>query len=318
MEVRSEFNSRASRQRSTGPRQRIAVILLLASSLLLLWSSVAGAAANARRIIDETGRTIEVPVQPQRIISIAPSVTEILYALGLEQRVVGRSDYCDYPPEVRQKPGVGELINPNIETIVSLHPDLVIGTPEINKISVADELVRFHIPLYGVHIQTLDDVLRSLKDVGTLTGASTEANVLVRSLQQRREVVLRRVAGLPRPRVLYLIWYNPISVPGKGTYLTDLISEAGGESISGDLLQDWAQMSLEEIVRRDPEIILIPTNNENSPELERLRTWPGWSRTTAARTNRIVRVGDEASRPGPRLFDALEEFARILHPEGKL
>lgn len=272
------------------------------------------AASATRWVVDETGRRIEVPVNPQRIISIAPSVTEILYALGLDQRIVGRSDFCDFPAQARQKPSVGGLINPNIETIVSLHPDLVIGTPEINKIEIANQLTRFHIPLYGVHAQTLDDVLHSLEDLGALTDVRSNAAALVRSLRARREVVEQRVAGLRRPRVLYLIWYSPISVPGRGAFLTDLISRAGGQSLSADLKQDWAQMSLEEIVRRDPEIILIPQSNETSPPIEKLKTWPGWNTTTAARTHHILLVEDSANRPSPRLFDALEKFAKIFHP----
>jgi iron complex transport system substrate-binding protein len=271
------------------------------------------APAGTREVIDETGRTVVVPEHPRRIISIAPSVTEVLYALGLDQRVVGRSDYCDYPPEVRQKPSVGGLIDPNIEVIVSLHPDLVIGTPEINKIAVADELARFGIPLYGVHTTSLDDVFRALGDVGALTGRGAQADALIRTLRERRDAVMKRVAGLPRPRVLYLVWYNPISVPGRGAYITNLISLAGGDSISGDLKQDWAQLSLEDIVRRDPEIILLPRNNGNSPAIDQLRSWPGWSGTTAVRRNRVFEVDDNASRPGPRLFDALEQFAKFFH-----
>jgi iron complex transport system substrate-binding protein len=291
---------------------------LLACGLCLLGGSATiCAATHTHWVTDETGRTIEVPLHPQRIISIAPSVTEILYALGLEARIVGRSDYCDYPPQARQKPSVGGLINPNVETMVSMHPDLVMGTPEINKITVADQLARFRIPLYGVHANTLDDVLQSLKDVGALTDSQSRADDLVRLLQGRREAVVHRVRGLRRPRVLFLIWYSPISVPGRGSFLNDVVLQAGGQSISSDLKQDWSQMSLEEIVRRDPEIILVPTSNESSPPIDKLKTWPGWSATTAARTNRIIAVGDSANRPSPRLFDALEEFAAIFHPKEK-
>ncbi|MBZ5535673.1 MAG: cobalamin-binding protein [Acidobacteriia bacterium] len=308
LELRTENRqlTTALRQLATGNWQ-----LLLPLWLLLIFPILAPAAN--RKVIDETGRTVMVPEHPQRIISIAPSVTELLYALGLAQRVVGRSDYCDYPPEVRQKPSVGGLIDPNIEVIVSLHPDLVIGTPEINKIAVADELMHFGIPLYGVHTTSVDDVFRALEDVGALTGNQAQADALVRSLRERRDAVVNQVAGRPRPRVLYLVWYNPISVPGRGAYITDLISLAGGESISGDLKQDWAQLSLEEIVRRDPEIILLPKNNGNSPAIEQMRSWPGWSHTTAVQTNRIFKVEDNASRPGPRLFDALEQFAKYFH-----
>lgn len=304
-------------QLATRNWQLVSSFWLLASCLWLLIVFPQITTAATHPVIDETGRTVMVPERPRRIISIAPSVTEILYALGLDQRVVGRSDYCDFPPEVRQKPSVGGLIDPNIEVIVSLHPDLVIGTPEINKIAVADELARFGIPLYGVHTTSLKDVFRALEDVGTLAGNQAQADVLVHSLRERRDAVVKQVAGLPRPRVLYLVWYNPISVPGRGAYITDLISLAGGDSISGDLKQDWAQLSLEEIVQRDPEIILLPRNNGNSPAIDQLRSWPGWSRTTAVRTNRVFEVEDNASRPGPRLLDALEQFAEFFHPAAK-
>lgn len=282
----------------------------------LVWTLVLLAtlmSAATRRVTDETGRTVDIPAYPQRIVSIAPSVTELLYGLGLEQRVVGRTDFCDFPPEARQKPSVGGLINPSVEMIVSLHPDLVIGTPEINKIEVANRLAQFHIPLYGIHVRSLEDVLRSLSDLGEITGAKTQSAALVRSLRARQTAVARRIAGLRRPRVLYLIWYSPISVPGRDAFLTDLVARAGGQSISGDLNREWAQMSLEEIVRRDPEFILIPESNESSPPVEQLKTWPGWKATTAARTHRILVVRDSANHPSPRLFDALEEFTNIFH-----
>jgi iron complex transport system substrate-binding protein len=288
-----------------------------AAAFFVAWLSAFAVASSTRWVTDETGRRVEVPLIPRRIVSLAPSVTETLYALGLGDRVVGRTDYCDFPPEVRLKPSVGNPIHPNLETIVSLRPDLVIATPELNKIEVADQLARFHVPLYGVHARSLDDVLRSLEDLGALAGVSTQASVLVHSLEVRRDAVVRRVAGQPRPRVLYLIWYSPISVPGKDAFITSLITLAGGESVSGDLTQEWAQMSLEEIVRRDPEIILVPRSNESSPPVEKLKQWPGWSATTAVRMNRVFMVGDEANHPSPRLFDALEEFARILHAEMK-
>ncbi|MDD5541911.1 MAG: cobalamin-binding protein [Acidobacteriia bacterium] len=260
---------------------------------------------------------MEVPANPRRIVSLAPSVTETLYALGAGDRVIARTDYCDYPPQVRRKPSIGGVINPNVEMIVSLRPDLVIGTPEINKIEVADQLARFHIPLYGVHARSLDDVLSSLKDLGALLGTSGQAVEVVRSLEARRDAVVRRVAGHPRPRVLYLVWYHPISVPGKNSFITSLITLAGGQSISADLKQDWAQMSLEEIVRRDPEVILIPRSNEGLPVSKQLKQWAGWDSTTAVRTQKVYEVQDDANHPSPRLFDALEEISKILHPEGK-
>lgn len=291
--------------------------LVISVFWLLLTPATIAIGSSNRWVIDETGRKVEVPVNPRRIVSLAPSVTETLYALDAGDRVVARTDYCDFPPQVRQKPSIGGVINPNLEMIVSLRPDLVIGTPEINKIQVAEQLAHFRIPLYGVHARNLDDVLHSLEDLGVLLGASERATAVVRSLKARRDAVVQRVAGRPRPRILYLIWYHPINVPGKNSFITSLITLAGGQSISADLKQDWAQMSLEEIVRRDPEFILVPRSNEASPPLEQLKQWPGWNSTTAVRTNRVFEVRDDANHPSPRLFDALEEIAKILHPELK-
>src|SRR5690242_18818877 len=151
-----------------------------APKLLRLLAAVAlsGGLLEARIITDETGRHVDVPSHPDRLVSLAPSITETLYALGLGDRLVGDTDYCDYPPEAKQKPHVGAVLNPSVEKIVALKPDLVLGTPEANRRETADQLDRLGIPVYGLAAHSVDDTLRSIEDLGQVLDRGTEARTL--------------------------------------------------------------------------------------------------------------------------------------------
>jgi iron complex transport system substrate-binding protein len=268
----------------------------------------------ARQITDETGRHINVPEHPRRLISLAPSITETLFALGLADRLVGDTDYCDYPAEARLKPHVGALLNPSLEKIVSLKPDLILASAEANRRVTADQLERLGIPLYGLEAHTLEDALRSIDDLGRLLGCESVSHALVQSLQHRVEATQARVAHQPRPKVLFVVWYRPLITVGPNTFIADIVRQAGGVSVTDDLRGEWPRLSIEEVLRRDPDVILFPRAESFSPDLEEFHHLAGWKSCRAVRDGRLYFISATINRPSPRLVDALEEVARILHP----
>jgi ABC-type Fe3+-hydroxamate transport system substrate-binding protein len=274
-------------------------------------------AARARDVTDQTGRRVNVPDHPHRLVSVAPSITETLYALGLGDRLVGDTDYCDYPAQARTKAHVGAMLNPNLEKIVALKPDLVLGTDEANRRETADQLTRLGIPLYGVTAHTVDDTLRSIQDLGRVLDWDQPTQKLVAGLHARVSAVDRRVQGQPPPKVLFVVWYRPLITVGKQTFISDVIRRAGGRSISDDLMGEWPRMGLEEVLKRSPDIILFPRTEAFGPPLEEFQKLPGWRDLGAVKNHRLYFVSETIMRPCPRLIDALEEVARILHPEGR-
>jgi iron complex transport system substrate-binding protein len=290
------------------------MFLAAGAGCLALGLGICFAAPASHVVTDETGRRVNVPDHPRRIISLSPSITETIYALGLEDRLVGDSDYCDYPPAAREKPHVGSLLNPSLERIVALRPDLVLGDAEINRRETADQLEHLGIPLYGVSAHSVDGALRSIEDLGRVLGHEREAQSLVAGLRTRIQAVERQVEGKPRPKVLFVVWYQPLITAGASTFIADVIRLAGGVSVSGDLAGEWPRLSLESGLARDPDVILFPRTAAFSPDLAQFRHLAGWKDFRAVREGRMYFISDTINRPGPRLIDALEEVARILHP----
>lgn len=268
-----------------------------------------------RQVTDELGRRITVPDDPRRIVCLAPSVTETVYALGLGDEVVGISDYTDYPPGARSKPSVGGPSNPSIEKIVSLRPDLVIATGGLSGEKVAEELGHLGLPVYLINPQSLQGILASIEHLGAALHRTRAAQVLVTRLEQRQAAVSARVAGLPRPKVLVVIWYDPVVTAGKMSFITDAIAAAGGRSVTADILQPWPEISLEEVLRRSPDDILLVHHAHGGITGEMLRNHAGWDQLVAVRDRHIIYVDDRLFHPSPVVFDAMEELARELHPK---
>jgi iron complex transport system substrate-binding protein len=290
---------------------------LLAAFVLSLMC-VSGSAAwahPARNVTDQTGRAVQVPERPSRLVSLAPGITETLFLLGLGDQVVGVTDSCEYPPEARRKPRVGSTLSPSIETILMLKPDLVLGSPQANRREMVDQLARVGIPLYGVTAQTVDGTLASIADLGRVLGHEAAAGEVVHQLQARIDAVNRRTAGRKPPRVLFVVWYRPLMTAGTQTFLSDVIRRAGGEPIGAGLKGEWPKLSVEEALRLDPDVILFPQTQSFAPKLEEFRTFAGWRNMRAVKEGRIYFVSDTIVRASPRLVDSLEEIARILHPD---
>jgi iron complex transport system substrate-binding protein len=270
----------------------------------------------AATFTDEVGRKVEVKGPPQRIVSVAPSVTEILFALGLGDRLVGVSSYCQFPPEALRKEKVGGYINPSLEKIVALRPDLVIGIAEGDLKTFVDRLAGLQIPVYITHPKDVSGVLASMENIGRVTFSLESARKITRRMKERIEAVEAKVRGRPRPRVLHVLNFDPLLSAGKGTFVDDLIRLAGGRNIAEKASGKYPRFSMEEVLAQDPEVIVLASMKSQDPLNEERRQWERWKTLSAVRRGRIVVLDpDLIHRPSPRIVDGLEEMARALHPE---
>ncbi|MEK6304307.1 MAG: cobalamin-binding protein [Acidobacteriota bacterium] len=291
--------------------RRAVIGLLIALSIAPGFSACTSRTPDAsglRQITDEIGRTILVKPEPHRIVSLAPSITETLFALGLGDRIVGVTSYCDYPPEAAARENVGDTLRPSIERIIALKTDLVIASRASQLQQFVYNLDEVKIPVYVSDPNGVAGALESITRIGELTGATLRASELTASLRARVEDVHSRVGVAERPRVLCILGSAPLITIGARSFITDLINQAGGRSISEDLAGDYPQYSLETAVAKRPEVIFLQTGEPDLPA--RLKETP------AGRAGRVFRLDDNLlMRPGPRIVDGLEQMARRLHPE---
>ncbi len=266
-------------------------------------------APDGRAFTDEIGRTINVGENPQRIVSLAPSVTETLFALGLGDRVVGVTSYCDYPPEVAQKEKVGDTLRPSIEKIVALKTDLVIASTSSQLEQFVRDLDKVKIPVYVSNPHDMAGVLRSIDMIGEITGAVSRAKDLTGQMRARLNAIETGMAAVKeRPAVLFILGVEPLITIGGKSFINELISRAGGDSISRELEAEYPQYSLESAVAARPEVIFLQTGEPKLPD--RL------NQTPAARAGRVFHIDDNLLlRPGPRIVDGLEQMAARIHPE---
>ncbi len=253
--------------------------------------------------------------EPQRIISLVPSVTEIIYALGGQERLVGVTDFCDWPPEARTKPRVGGMLAPNLEAIVWLRPDLVVATREGNRQETFVQLARLGIPVFTVNPHRLSDVMAAIAQLGELTGRRASVAPLVEGLGRRVETVQNAVRPYRRPKVLYVLWPEPLIVPGRDGLVTELIDLAGGWSVTAGEPDSYPRFSLEAVAARAPEVIILARHGADGTPLSKA-PWERLTSLPAVRAGRIHSVdGSLLHRYGPRVVDGLEMLARVIHPE---
>jgi iron complex transport system substrate-binding protein len=257
---------------------------------------------NTRPITDELGRAIRVISSPQRIISLAPSVTETLFALGLGEKIVGVTTFCNYPADAATKEKVGDTLRPNIEKIVALKPDLVIASTSSQLEAFVKNLETASIPVYVSNPRNLKETIESIQKIGDVAGALTAATELTEVLRARVALVHSRIASQAKPKVFVMLGAEPLITIGGASFLNDLIIQAGGISISADDPGDYPQYSLETVIARQPEVIFLQAGDDKLPE--RLRETP------AARNGRVFHLDDDLLlRPGPRIVDGLEQIA---------
>ena len=266
-------------------------------------------------VTDDDGQAVTIEREPQRLITLAPSNTEIVYALGIGDRLVAVSDYSDYPPEAATRPKVG-YIRVDIERVIGYNPDLVLATGAQRQ-QVTPQLRQRGLKVITLDPKNLENVFDNILLVGRATGQTAAAEKLVADLKARVKQIESgvRQAGT-RPRVFFELDKSLFTV-GPGSFIHDLIVRAGGENIAGDADRPYPQLSLEVLLQRDPEVIIITDIGQYGGETpESVRARPGWQSVSAVRNNRVVPINpDLVNRPGPRIVDGFEAIARALHPE---
>ena len=289
---------------------------ILPTLVLLLLIAWPVSAPAAHHLVDEVGRPVTVPLSPKRIISLAPNVTEILFGLGLDQEIVGVSIHCNFPEKARTRTRVGSYISLDFEKIVSLKPDLIIGTGAGNTKDMVDRLEKLGFSTYIIFPKNFDGILTSVRHLSQVVAREKEGLVTVRSMESRRQKIVDLTRNLPRPRVFMQIGEAPIVTVGRGSFADDLISLAGGENVAAKEEKMYPRWGMEEVLRRSPEVILISSMNPKGNYERVVQEWSRWKMIPAVQNGRIHLVdSDLIDRPSPRIVEGLEEMARVFHPE---
>ncbi len=293
---------------------------LLITGTLLVMISAAGciqageSSLKTSTMTDDTGAVVEVPVKVERIVSLAPSETEVVCVLGQGDRLVGRTDYCNFPAEVRDIPSVGGPKTLSIEAIVGLRPDLVLATT-ITDTTIVEGLRAVGVPVLVFRLESLDDVYANIACVGDILGCSDTAELVVSGMRLREESVRANTCHASPVRVMYVLWDDPLIVAGNNTLQNDLITAAGGINIAADA-EGYVIISDETVVSGQPDVIIVSETHAAGtvPIKERLLEKPTLSDIPAVKTGRIYTIdGDLANRPGPRMIETLEMFASCMH-----
>jgi cobalamin transport system substrate-binding protein len=251
------------------------------------------------------------PREVRRIVSLAPSSTEILYALGVGDRLVGVDQYSDWPPAAAKVPRVGSDLNPSVERIMALKPDVVFIATSANARELPPELERLGIRVVISHIVTLDDLWRDIVVSGDAVGKHAAAAALADGLRARLAAAHARIAALPPTRALVVVWADPLTVVGGHSFVDDVIRAAGGDNIAGDSAQPYPQYSVERMLARAPDVIVVGSH-KGGPTLAPLTAHTSMP---AVKNHRVHPVdGDLLFRPGPRLVDGVELLTKLFHP----
>ena len=251
----------------------------------------------------------------QRIVSLIPSATETIVALDAAKRLVARSDY-DTDSSLAHLPSLGGGLTPSLEQITVLSPDLVVAWPDNMSRSVTARLVDLGIEVYAPTVQSLGDIYEVTRELGRRLGREPAADSLVASIQTQLASIREVTSRFAPPSVFYVVWHNPPTTAGPGTFIQELIEIAGARNVFADAPSLWPQVSLEEIVQRQPDVLILPEGEGFGVAFEQLQTAVGWRDLSAVRERRIVKVDAELfGRPGPRVAEAARQLAHALHPD---
>jgi iron complex transport system substrate-binding protein len=270
-------------------------------------------------VTDEIGRKIDIQQSPQRIVSLAPGITETLYALNLDDKIVGVTAFCNWPPQARQKPRIGGFTNPSIEKIVSLKADLIIATADGNRKETIQQLERIGLPVYVTNPSDTDGILKSILHIGEITNREKDAGKLVEKLQKRLDNITAQIRHKSKPRVFFQIGLEPVITAGRGTLINEVIERAGGVNVAGRDTARYPRYSAEGIMAGSPDIILFAPMAGDKEFTAGKRFWQEFRGIPAVDNNRIYPIDtDLISRASPRIVDAIEKMALIFHPGIKI
>lgn len=283
--------------------------------LFLFFSFLLGEAPGAT-YVDDLKRKVDVPTVPRRIISLAPNITETLFALGLEREIVGVTEYCDSFEEARSKPKVGNFISLSIERIVALKPDLILCTADGNKRESVEKLERLGLKVYAVNPSTLEEVFKMIGCLGKITGKDGAASRINFDLRKRLRFISSLTEGLTKPRVFFQVGLDSMVTVGRHTFLNEIITLAGGINIAADEEIRYPRYSMERVVDKAPGIVILSSMKGEGRFAEIKKKWMRWKVLPAVRYDRIYLMeSDRVFRPSPGILDGIEELVKMIHPE---
>ena len=265
---------------------------------------------------DALGSTVTVRSEPLRIVSLAPAMTEVLFALGLEKRIVGVTEYCDYPPQAKSKPKVGGIVNPSVERVLARKPDLVIGM-RLNPKPVLRSLAKAGVPTFAAEPTSIQDLITTITTIGGLTGTHGAARALTARMKERLRDIEKKVHGAPRPTVALLYSENPLWIAGAGTFPDHVIRLAGGRNAAVGVT-GYKQYDVEALLARNPDVILLTSmkGGDNAVRVRDFARRPSMRGLSAVKGNRVYMINaDLVDRAGPRIVDGVAEMAAKLHPK---
>jgi len=292
----------------------IFVLVISALSCTRSTSPSTKTSSNSREITDDAGRLIALPQRVDRVVSLAPNLTEIVFAVGGGESLVGDTTYCDFPAAAQSIEKVGDTLHPSLERIIALRPQVVLVSTASQLEVFTQQLQSHNIAVFVTDPHDLEGVFRSITEVGEIIGKAEQAGILVAKLRERAAAVDSAVKGSPRIRLFYQLSAEPLYTAGRDAFVTDLIKRAGGESVTADVPGAWPKYSAESALAARPDAVILPTGGSmgegNSNVAEAL------SKSPAAQHGRVYKINDDhLVRPGPRAVDGLEEMAKALHPE---
>lgn len=270
---------------------------------------------SSRAFVDDAGRRIYLAKPPARIVSLAPSITEMLFALGLDEQVVGVTEFCDYPVAAKSKAKVG-YSNPSVEALIALQPELVLAPKDFLRPDLQTMLEQLKIPLFVLEAQTLEDIPLQIQTLGKLFERGPVANEVTQAMRHRIAKIRHKAEALPRKRVLYVLNSHPLITVGPGSFIHQMIGLAGGTNIAAQAGVAYPRLSMEAVLKEDPEVLIFPSGDVETVPRSEQQQWRRWDSLSAVKHHRFHEVSSSLlNRPGPRIVEGLAQLANAIHPE---
>jgi iron complex transport system substrate-binding protein len=270
---------------------------------------------SSRAFVDDAGHRIYLAKPPARVVSLAPSITEMLFAIGLDEQIVGVTEFCDYPDAAKSKATVG-YSNPSVEALIALRPEVVFAPRDFLRPDLQAKLDQLKIPLFVLEAQTVEDILLQIHTLGTMFEKVSVGNEVTQSMRRRMAEIRRKVETPSARRVLYVLNSQPLITVGPGSFIHQMIGLAGGINIAAQAGVAYPKLSMEAVLKEDPEVLIFPSGDVEAVPRSEQQQWRRWDSLSAVKYQRFHEVSSNLlNRPGPRAIEALEQLARAIHPE---
>jgi iron complex transport system substrate-binding protein len=270
---------------------------------------------SSRSFVDDAGHRLYLAKPPARIVSLAPSITEILFSIGLDEQIVGVTEFCDYPLAAKSKAKVG-YANPSVEVIITLRPDLVLAPRDFLRPDLQVKLEQLKIPVFVLDAHTLEDIPLQIHTLGKMFEKVPAANAVTQLMRQRMADIRQAVGQRSVRRVLYVLNSQPLITVGPGSFIHQMIGVAGGMNIATQASEAYPRLSMETVLKEDPEVLIFPSGEVETVPRSEQQQWRRWDSLSAVKHQRFHEVSSSLlNRPGPRVVEGLEQLARAIHPE---